>query len=97
MIQFWCVARSRIDGQYLVARSENSEPGKPPDRYLLVFKEHADLLAYLNRHAPDLAAQFAMESIAQTQLSVLLSRWSYQGIGLVEDPWLPTVSFTVMA
>lgn len=48
-------------------------------------------------HAPDLAAQFAMESIAQTQLSTLLSHWSYQGIGLVEDPWLSIVSFTVRA
>ena len=96
MTQFWCVARSRTDGQYLVARSENSDPGKPPDRYLLVFKEHADLLSYLNRHAPDLAAQFAMESIAQSKLSAVLSRWSYQGIGLVEDPWLPIVNFTAM-
>lgn len=96
MTQFWCVARSRMDGQYLVARSGSAEQGKPPDRYLLVFREHSDMLSYLNRHAPDLTAQFAMESIAQTQLSATLSRWSYQGIGFVEDPWIPTVKFTKM-
>jgi mitochondrial fission protein ELM1 len=94
MTQFLCVARSRTDGQYLVARSESAEAGKPPDRYLLVFKEHADLLSYFNRHAPDLSVQFAMESVAQTQLPAILSRWSYQGIGLVEDPWIPTVKFS---
>jgi hypothetical protein len=96
MTQFWCVARSRMDGQYLVARAGSGEAGKAPDRYLLVFKEHADLLSYLNRHAPDLATQFAMESVSQTQLSGILTRWSYQGVGMVEDPWIPTVKFSVM-
>jgi hypothetical protein len=94
MTEFCCVARSRTDGQYLVARSDRAEAGQPPDRYLLVFKEHADLLSYFNRHAPDLSAEFAMESVAQAKLSAILTRWSYQGIGLVQDPWIPTVKFS---
>jgi hypothetical protein len=91
MVQQWSVVRSRVDGQYLVARLK-SEDGQPKP-HLIVFSEHADALTYLNRHAPDLADQFAVETLTQPQLPALLKRWSYQGVAIVEDPWLPTLKF----
>lgn len=96
MTETWCVARSKTDGQYLAARSQAASPDAKPDRYLLLFKEHADLLSYLNRHAPDLTPQFAMEVVPHNQLASLLNRWSYVGIAIVEDPWLPTVQFATL-
>jgi len=104
MIQQWYVARSRADGQYLVARlrpeglgrdDESSAP-TPPVPYLLIFTEHVDVLSYLNRHAPDLAAQFAVESITQPQLPKILQRWSYTGVAIVEDCWLPRIKFATL-
>lgn len=92
MVQQWYVVRSRTDGQYLVARLKGEE-GQPPKPHLIVFGEHADALTYLNRHAPDLASQFAVESLTQPQLPGLLQRWSYDGVAIVEDAWLPRLKF----
>jgi hypothetical protein len=92
MVQQWYVVRSRVDGQYLVARLKG-EADQPPKPYLILFSEHADALTYLNRHAPDLAPQFAVECLTQPQLPALLKRWGYDGFGVVEDAWLPRLKF----
>ncbi|NET49000.1 MAG: hypothetical protein F6K09_09800 [Merismopedia sp. SIO2A8] len=94
--------RSRQDGSYLVARS-NAQPlpqtsgdrPEPPKNsgYLIVFQEYADGLSYLNAHAPDLASDFAVESMTQAQLKTVMQRLQFQGIGLVSDPLLPKVEF----
>jgi hypothetical protein len=95
MVQQWYVLRSRADGQYLVARLR-PDPDQPPHPYLILFSEHADALTYLNRQAPDLAPQFAVESLTQPQLPGLLKRWSYVGIAIVEDAWIPTLKFATL-
>ncbi len=81
--------RSRADGQYLLARPHGPEGGG----YLLLFREYADALSYLNAHTPDLRNRFAVESLPQIQLPTLLKRWGFAGVGLVQDPLLPQVSF----
>ena len=95
--------RSRQDGSYLVARprpqsaqSAQSDEAPAPQSntgYLIMFQEHADGLSYLNAHAPDLAANFAIESVTQSQLKTIMARWKFQGIGMVSDPLLPKIQF----
>ncbi|ACK71025.1 conserved hypothetical protein [Gloeothece citriformis PCC 7424] len=84
--------RSRVDGQYLVARAKTS-PQENEIQYLLVFKESFDALSYLNTHAPDLANQFSVESLPPTQLKGVLQRWGFVGIGVVNDPLEPRIQF----
>jgi hypothetical protein len=94
--QIHYLVRSRTDGQYLVARPRQvSESGdrQPPPGYLLLFKEQSDALSYLNTHGAEVADRFAVESIPGSQLGALLSRWGFQGVGIVEDPLLPRVEF----
>jgi len=86
--------RSRQDGSYLVARPKAAEsPDKPPQGFVLLFREYADALSYLNTHAGDVANQFAVETLVSTQLDAVMKRWGFTGIGYVEDPLLPRVSF----
>ena len=89
--------RSKIDGQYLVARprpqADRAESQSPPPGFLLLFKEYADALTYLNAHAQEYADRFAVETIAGTQLGNLLKRWSFGGVGIVQDPLIPRVEF----
>lgn len=90
--------RSRKDGSYLAAhpqgKAESNSPDENPNAgYLILFQEYADGLSYLNTHAPDLAPDFAVESISETQLKGLMQRWQFQGVGLVTDPLLPKVEF----
>ena len=87
--------RSRQDGRYLAARqrSPDASEGAPTQTYVLVFREHADALSYLNTHAPDVATSFAVESVPSSQLSSVLQGWSFTGFGVVGDPLLPTVEF----
>ena len=62
------LVRSKADGRYLVAHPEQDRtPG-----YLLLFCERFDALSYLNTHGFDVAEQFAVDSIAGTQLKDLL-------------------------
>lgn len=83
------VIRSRMDGNYLVAHpQEKNTPG-----YLIVFRENFDALSYLNTHGQGLAEQFAVEAITNNQLKGILSRWSFTGIGVVQDPLLPRIEF----
>jgi hypothetical protein len=94
--QVFYLIRSQQDGQYLVARPQldatQSKAATDPG-YLLVFREHADALSYLNTHAFGLADRFAVESLASTQLSGLLNRWKFNGLGIIEDPLLPRIEF----
>lgn len=91
--QVYYVIRSRADGQYLTAHPR-PESGTG---YLLTFAEHFEALSYLNTHAQDLVHQFAVESVPNTQLKGILSRWSFAGIGLVQDPLLPKIEFLAQA
>ncbi|MBW4463954.1 MAG: hypothetical protein KME07_00730 [Pegethrix bostrychoides GSE-TBD4-15B] len=86
--------RSKADGQYLVARPRAANPDAPPDPgFLLLFKEHADALSYLNTHASGLMDRFGVESIPGSQLKTLMGRWGFTGIGMVQDPLVPEVEF----
>jgi hypothetical protein len=95
--QIFYFVRSRHDGQYLVARpkmtASSESLDKPHPGYVLLFREHADALSYLNTHGSGVSDRFAVESIPGTQLKGLMQRWGFGGIGLVQDPLLPTVDF----
>jgi len=100
MSQVFYLIRSRIDGQYLVAHPKprtnpptEGQPNQPDSGYLLMFEEHFDALSYLNTHGAAVADRFAVESIPNTQLSSLLKRWGFIGIGVVKDPLLPQIEF----
>lgn len=93
--EIFYLLRSRADGQYLVARPHQADRSdqKPDPGFLLMFKEHADALSYLNTHGSGVANRFAVESIPGSQLKALISRWGFTGLGMVQDPLLPTVDF----
>ena len=94
--QIYYLLRSRVDGSYLAARSqgEETDPDAPPAKgYLLVFTADYDALSYLNAHSPDLADKFGVESLVASQLQNVLQRWGFQGVGIVEEPRQPQVSF----
>ena len=92
MSQVYYLVRSRADGRYLVAHPHNNaKPGE--SGYLLMFREDFDALSYLNTHASDMAARFAVESIPGTQLPDLLKRWGFTGVGIVQDSLLPKIEF----
>jgi hypothetical protein len=86
--------RSKIDGQYLVARPRMPHPEEKPDPgFLLMFREYADALSYLNTHGSGVADRFAVETIPGSQLKNLLKRWGFTGVGVVQDPLLPQIQF----
>lgn len=95
--QVFYLIRSKVDGQYLVARPkqiEEREGRSPVDpAYLILFKEHFDALSYLNTHGADVANQFAVESLPGNQLGSLIKRWGFAGLGLVQDPLIPRIEF----
>jgi hypothetical protein len=92
--EIFYLIRSRADGQYLVARPRAAHPEEKPDPgFLLMFKEHADALSYLNTHATFLADRFAVESIPGSQLKNLIKRWGFTGVGMVQDPLIPRINF----
>ena len=95
--QTYYLIRSQADGSYLAAhpRSTNATTSSPA--FLLVFREYADALSYLNTHAAELTTQFAVETLAATQLKTTLDRWNFRGLGMVQDPLLPTVEFLHLA
>ncbi len=86
------VIRSLKDGKYLVARI-TQEQNRAEASYLLVFKLDHEALSYINSHAQEFSDRLNVESVSSTQLKALLNRWGYQGIGLVEDPLIPNISF----
>ena len=89
--------RSRADGSYLVAHphagGDANADQKASPSFLLLFREHFDALSYLNTHASEVADRFSVESIPGTQIDPLLKRWSFTGIGVVQDPLIPRVEF----
>ena len=84
--------RSQINGNYLVAHPDPDQPG-----YLLVFPEHFDALSYLNTHGGEAGDRFAVEALPTQQLQAVLQRWQLEGIGLVQDPLIPTIEFLTVA
>lgn len=95
LAEIFYLIRSKTDGQYLVARPRTaSQPQDQPDPgFLIMFREHADALIYLNTHAGEAANRFAVESLPGSQLKALLQRWGFRGIGMVQDPLLPQIEF----
>jgi hypothetical protein len=92
--EIFYLLRSKVDGQYLVARPRAERADQKPDPgFLLMFKEYADALSYLNTHGSGVADRFAVESIPGSQLKALMNRWGFTGLGMVQDPLLPTVDF----
>lgn len=91
--QVYYLIRSRADGQYLVAHPNTTAESAKKSGYLLMFREHFDALSYLNTHGWDVAERFAVESVPGTQLEGLLKRWSFTGVGIVQDPLLPKIEF----
>ena len=96
MSQLYYLLRARADGRYLAAHLRTPDPSPqtgPQTGFLLVFKADYDALSYLNAHAPDLSDQFAVETITPASLKPLLSRWDFQGLGMVQDPRPPDIEF----
>ncbi|MBW4692671.1 MAG: hypothetical protein KME27_13000 [Lyngbya sp. HA4199-MV5] len=103
--QAYYLIRSRADGSYLVAHPHQEESSKQSSEerareearqkssFLLLFREHFDALSYLNTHASGVADRFTVESIPGTQIDSLLKRWSFTGIGVVQDPLVPSIEF----
>ena len=83
--------RSKADGRYLAARPNEDDAST----FVLLFREHFDALSYLNTHAGDLADRLSVETISGTQIKTVLQRWSFNGVGIVNDPLLPTIEFLV--
>lgn len=84
--QTYYLIRSKNDGQYITAHVGDNQ-------YILLFQQDFEAYSYLNTHARDLAQKFAVETLVGSQLSALLNRWGYQGVGLVQDPLIPRVEF----
>lgn len=93
MSQLYYLLRSRADGRYLAAHLPSPDSASPQTGFLLVFKADYDALSYLNTHAADLGDQFAIETVTPSSLKPLLSRWNFQGLGMVDDPRLPEIEF----
>jgi hypothetical protein len=95
--QLYYLLRSRTDGSYLAAHptpGDVLDPDQPPPAgYLLVFTADYEALSYLNTHAPDYSDKFAVEPITPSNLKPLLSRWNFQGLGMVQDARIPEVEF----
>ncbi|MBL1209710.1 hypothetical protein [Geminocystis sp. GBBB08] len=83
--------RSKQDGKYLVANIENKIHEK--ESFLFVFQENFDALGYINHHSPEYKDLFIVESLSFSQLKLLLSRWGFSGIGIVEDILIPKIKF----
>lgn len=88
--QVYYLLRSKQDGRHLAARPNEDDPSRT---FLLVFSEDHEALTYLSTHAPEVRDRFSIESTPAYQLKGLLTRWGFTGIGLVNDPTVPTVDF----
>ena len=75
------------NGRYLVAYPENERS------YLLLFLEYAQALSYLNTHAKQLAENFKIECLSMGQIQLIIKRWQFDGLGIVEDPWEPKIEW----
>jgi len=86
-MDLYYLIRSKIDGKYAVASIEDQ------GQYLLLFTEKFDALSYINTHGGDLVDRFRVDSITNSEIKSLLSRWGYQGVGIVDDPLIPQIKF----
>ncbi|MEL6813787.1 MAG: hypothetical protein AAFP03_03115 [Cyanobacteria bacterium J06598_3] len=95
LTQPYYLLRAKSTGQYLTARPpvEGGHPEEPTDPFLMLFIADFDALSYLNTHAGELASQFSVEYCDRTQIKTICDRWSYKGIGIVNDPLVPRVEF----
>lgn len=92
LAQVYYIIRSRLDGKYLTANFSQAASDTKAS-YLLMFREDFEALSYLNAHASDLRDRFAIESVPGTQISGLMKRWGFAGVGIVQDPLIPQVEF----
>jgi hypothetical protein len=88
-MELYYVLRSRLNGQFLVAHPDPDSQ----QNYVLVFKADYEALSYLNTHAAIAQDQLAVECLTAPQLRTNLDRWGFQGIGLVQDPIIPSIQF----
>lgn len=89
--QVYYLLRAKKDGKYLVANRTN-QAGKKQN-YLLIFTQDCDALSYLNNHAPEYVKEFRLESASNQQLKLIIARWSFSGLAMVEDSLIPQVKF----
>ncbi|EDX86481.1 hypothetical protein S7335_4185 [Synechococcus sp. PCC 7335] len=87
--------RSKSTGQYLVARppTEGTHPEQSAAPFLLMFIADFDALSYINAHAGEYASQFSVEYCDRTKIKSICDRWSYKGVGVVNDPLIPRIEF----
>jgi len=78
------------NGRYLVAYPKREKS------YLLLFLEYAQALSYLNTHAQQLAENFAIECHSMQQIQLIIKRWQFEGLGIVEDPWEPKIEWFIV-
>lgn len=90
-MQMYYLVRSKVDGKYLAARPDPDSTAS----YLLLFKENFDALSYLNKYAGKLKEKLGVETIDRSQLKSVLQRWGFSGIGMVNDPLVPSIEFLV--
>lgn len=90
--EIYYLLRSKVDGSYVSANPNPDEAVK----FLLLFREDFDARSYLNTHAPDVSDRFAVESISGSQLKPILQRWGFPGVGVIQDPLLPTIEFLIV-
>jgi hypothetical protein len=86
MSTLYYAIRARQSGRYLTASADAA-------KYLLLFREDFDARSYLNTHADDLQDQFTVELLMNTAIAQVTKRWELQGVGVVQDPLLPTIQF----
>ncbi len=89
--QIYYLLRAKKDGKYLVANQANQEGNK--QRYLLVFSQDFEALSYLNAHSPEYVKEFSIESVSSQQLKLIIARWGFFGLAMVEDSLIPKVKF----
>ncbi|NJL87162.1 MAG: hypothetical protein HC886_16225 [Leptolyngbyaceae cyanobacterium SM1_1_3] len=86
--------RSNIDGRYLVAQPL-TEAGESVGSFLLLFQADYEALSYLSTHAESVTSHFVLEPVSGTQLTQVMDRWSFRGVGLVKDPLTPQIEFMI--
>lgn len=84
----YALIRSSQDGKYVTAR-----PRQPEEQFLLLFREDYEARSYLNAHGGELRDRFQVEALSTANLKDLLSRWGFQGVGIVTDPLIPMIDF----
>ncbi|MGF1457913.1 MAG: hypothetical protein ACFBSG_02695 [Leptolyngbyaceae cyanobacterium] len=88
--QIYYILRSRQDGRHLAARPDGPDSQQT---YLLIFQADHEALSYLSVHAPDMRDRFSIESVTAYQFKDTLNHWGFGGIGFVNDPAIPNISF----